>query len=203
MGIFDWFKRDRKVTDYTPEEVKREEGRLHIRETQMIARLEKNEVEREAIFRRGFDVKSPVRRRIMARKFEEKEQELRRIERDLSRHLKETMAVAGIRYRLERRAAGDSSLLRKMGGAEIERLADLCADDEIDEEMFTEKLTDILGVLAEPEGDPLSGMGTGARSVLDVWERMDEGVIDSVEEGFSEAQERMQDGPAEEDSPPA
>lgn len=203
MGFFDWFKRDRKITDYSPEELKREEGRLQIRETQMIARLEKNEVEREAIFRRGFDVKSPVRRRILARKFEQKEQELRRIERDLTRHLKESMAVAGIRFRLERRAAGDSSLLRKMGGTEIESLAELCADDEISEEMFNEKLTDVLGVLAEAEGDPLSGMGTGARSVLDVWERMDEGVINSVEEGFGEAQERMQERPAEEDSPPA
>ena len=95
MGFFDWFKRDRKITDYTPEELRREEGRLKIRETQMIARLEKNEVEREEIFRRGFDVKSPVRRRLLARKFEEKEQELRRIERDLSRHLKESMGSSG------------------------------------------------------------------------------------------------------------
>jgi hypothetical protein len=197
MGIFDWFKRDKKITDYTPEELRREEGRLQIRETQMIARLEKNEIEREEIFRRGYDVKSSVRRRILARKFEEKELELKRIERDLARHLKESMAVAGIRHRLERRASGDSSLLRKMGGSEIESLAALCADDDIGEEMFSEKLADILGVLEEPEGDPLSGMGDGARSVLDVWERMDEGVIGSMEEGFSEAQDRVQDGLAD------
>ena len=118
MGFFEWFKRDRKVTDYTPEELRREEGRLRIRETQMIAQLDKNENERADIFQRGFEVKSAVRRRILARKFEEREQELRRIERDLSRHMKESMAISGIRYRLERRAAGDSSIMRKMGGKE-------------------------------------------------------------------------------------
>jgi hypothetical protein len=199
MGIFDWFKRDRKITDYTPEELRREEGRLHIRETQMIARLEKTETEREEVFKRGFDVKSQVRRRILARKFEEKEHELKRIERDLTRHLKESMAVSGIRYRLERRATGDNSILKKTGGSEIEGLAELCLSEEVDEETFGEKLTEVLGVMEEPEGDPVSGMGHGARSVIDVWERMDEGVIDSVDEGFSEAQERMREGLAEED----
>ena len=99
----------------------------------------------------------------------------------------------------ERRATGDTSILRKMGGTEIETLAELCANDEISEELYAEKLTDVLGLLEEPEGDPLSGMGTGAKSVLDVWERMDEGVIGSVEEGFSEAQDRMKEGLAEED----
>ena len=199
MGFFEWFKRDRKVTDYTPEELRREEGRLRIRETQMIARLDKNENDRADIFRRGFEVKSPVRRRILARKFEEREQELLRIERDLSRHMKESMAISGIRYRLERRAEGDSSIMRKMGGKEIETLADLCANDEIGEEMFGEKLMEVLGVLEEPEGDPISGMGQGAQSVLDIWERMDEGAIDSVQEGFSETQDRMQEGLAEKD----
>ncbi len=199
MGFFEWFKRDRKVTDYTPEELRREEGRLRIRETQMIAQLDKNENDRAEIFRRGFEIKSPVRRRILARKFEEREQELRRIERDLARQMKESMAISRIRYRLERRAAGDSSIMKKMGGKEIETLADLCANDEVGDEIFAEKLVEVLGVLDEPEGDPLSGMGEGARSVLEVWERMDEGVIETVQEGLSQAQDRTQEGLAEKD----
>jgi hypothetical protein len=194
MGFLDWFKRDRKITDYSPEELKREEGRLKIRERQMVARLDKCEGEREAIFRRGFEVKSSVRRRILAGKFEEREQELRRIEKDLVRQMKESMAVSAIRYRLERRAAGDSSLLKKMGGSEIETLAELCEDDSIAEDIFAEKLTEVLGVVAEPEGDPLSGMGQGAKSVISLWERMDEGDIGSVEDGLAEAEERAERG---------
>ena len=60
MGFLDWFKRDRKIIDYGPEELRREEGRLQIRETQTIARMEKLEAERESIFKQGAEVKSAV-----------------------------------------------------------------------------------------------------------------------------------------------
>lgn len=190
MGFLDWFHRDKKITEYTPDELKREEARLQIRETQTISRIEKLEVEREALFRQGFDVKSPVRRRILARKFEMKEAEARRVERELGRLMKEAMAVSAIRYRLERRADGDSSILKKVGSGEIEKLAALCEDADIDEDMYGEKLAEILGAVAEPEGDPVEGLGPEARSVLDIWERMDDGSIESVGDGLKEARER-------------
>ena len=75
MSFLDWFKSDKKLTDYSADELKREEGRLQIRESQLIARLEKLEVEREIIFRQGAGVGSPIRRRILARKYEERARE--------------------------------------------------------------------------------------------------------------------------------
>jgi hypothetical protein len=197
MGFLDWFKRDRKITDYTPEELKREEGRLQIRENQTTARVEKLETERETIFRQGTEMKSPVRRRILARKYEEKKVEISRLERELSRLSKEAMTVSAIRFRLERRAAGESAILKKIGGGEIEALRDLFEDDAVDEEINGEKLVETLGAVTEATGDPLEGLGDEGRSVLDIWQRMDQGEIDGVEEGLREAQDRARDGLAE------
>ncbi|MHC4862194.1 MAG: hypothetical protein ACYTDY_19105, partial [Planctomycetota bacterium] len=115
MGFLDWFKRERKITDYTPEELRREEGRLQIRENQTIAKVEKLEVERQQIFQQGAGVKSPVRRRILARKYEEKKGDLARLEKELNRLSKEAMTVSAIRFRLERRAEGESAILKKIG----------------------------------------------------------------------------------------
>jgi len=193
MGFLDWFKRDKKIIDYGPDELRREEGRLQIRETQAIARMEKLEVERESIFKQGAGVKSAVRRRILARKYEAKERETRRVEVELARLLKEAMTVSALRYRLERRAEGESSLLKKVGGSDIEKLRDAFEDDAIDEEMYGEKLVEILGAVESPEGDPLEGLGKEGRSVLDIWQRMDEGEIGDVEEGLAEARDRTED----------
>lgn len=193
MAFLDWFKRERKITDYTPDELRREEGRLQIRENQTVARVEKLEQERQLVFRQGFDVKSPVRRRILARKYEELRQKLSRLEQELSRLSKEAMTVSAIRFRLERRAEGESSILKKIGGSEIETLRELFEDDQITEEMYAERLTEVLGAVTEPAGDPVEGLGDVARGVLDIWQRMDEGDIESVEEGLREAQERTEE----------
>lgn len=200
MSFLDWFKSDKKLTDYSADELKREEGRLQIRESQLIARLEKLEVEREIIFRQGAGVGSPIRRRILARKYEERARELSRVEGDLTRHMKELMIVSAIRFRMERRAQGETSLLKKVGGSEVDLLRELSERDDIDEEMYADKLTEILGAVEGPAADPVAGLGDEARSVLDVWARMDDGVIGTVEEGLEEARHRSdEEGVAQEE----
>jgi hypothetical protein len=200
MGFLDWFRREKRLIDYGPEELRREEGRLQIRENQLIAKIEKTEAEREVLFRQGFEIKSPVRRRLLARKYEERVAEIGRLERDLSRLAKEAMTVSAIRYRLERRAQGESGILKKIGGSEIEDLREFFERDDIDEQMYAEKLGEVLGAVEEAAGDPLEGLGSGARTVLDIWSRMDDGVIETVEDGLEEARGRAEDERAEEEA---
>jgi len=193
MGFLDWFRREKKITDYAPEELKREEARLQIRENQTIARLENVEAQRELFFRQGSAMKAPVRRRILARKYEEREQEVRRLERELARLSKESMTVAAIRYRLERRSDEGSPVLKKIGGSQIEELRTMFEDDQISEELYSERLEEMLGAAEDPDEDPVRGLGSGARSVLDIWDRIDEGAIEDVDEGLREARDRSEE----------
>ncbi len=186
MSFLDWFQDEKRLGDHTVDDLRREEGRLSIRESQLLSRMEELERNLEEAFRRGFALGSPVRRRIIARKYERMRKELAGAERELVRLAKEALAVAAIRFRLENRSRGEASPLRRMGAKEAERLRALAADDAVDDEEFAERLAEILGP-AGKEGDPLAGPGEEARAVLEIWRKMDEGRIESVDEGLRAA----------------
>ena len=189
MGFLDWFERDRKLTDYTPGDLRREEERLLIRENQALSRLERLEDEREAIFRRGALSCAPVRRRILARLFAERQRECEAIEEELSRLTKETLTVAASRFRIERRLDGDSSALKKVDGATLDELKEGFEDAAFPEEDFAGRVREILGKVKGAKGDPLKGIGRRAREVIEVWAQYDSGEIKGVDEGLNAVRE--------------
>jgi len=185
MGFLDWYERDRKLSDYSPGDVRREEERLRIRESQALARLEKLEEEREAIFRRGALTSTPIRRRILARLFAQRQRECESLETELARLVKESLAAAAIRYRIERRLDGDSSALKKVDVKALDALAEGWENPEVPEEEFAGRLKEVLGKVSRSRGDPLKGVGRRAREVLDVWVRYDRGELKAVDEGLA------------------
>lgn len=188
MGFLDWYQRDRKLTDYSPGELKRQEDRLRIRENQSLSRLEQLEQERAAIFERGTGPVGSTRRRILARLFEARQRECESMEEDLARLSKEALAVAAIRFRVERKLDGDSSALKKVKVPAIDDLAEPWGDHGTDEEAFAGLLKEALGKVGKgAEGDPLKGLGHRAREVMEVWERFDRGELDDVTAGLSSA----------------
>jgi hypothetical protein len=63
----------------------------------------------------------------------------------------------------------------------------LFEDDRISEEIYREKLNAILGISADEALGAEDDLGDEGKSVLEVWERMDEGEIGSVAAGLDEA----------------
>ena len=104
-----------------------------------------------------------------------------------------SLTVAAIRYRLERRSDEGSPVLKKIGGSQIEELRTMFEDDQISEELYSERLEEMLGAAEDPDEDPVRGLGSGARSVLDIWDRIDEGAIEDVDEGLREARDRSEE----------
>jgi len=189
MEFLSWFERDRKLTDYAPGELRREEERLRIRENQALSRLEQLEEEREAIFRRGALTGTPIRRRILARLFAQRQRECESIEAELSLLTKETLTVAAIRYRIERRLEGDSSALKKVDTAALDALAPAFADTTVPEEDFAGQVRQVLGKVRGGKRDPLKGIGRRAREVMEIWDRYDSGELVGVDEGLSAMRE--------------
>jgi hypothetical protein len=185
MGFLDWYQRDRKLSDYAPGELKREEDRLQIRENQCISRLEKLEEERERIFHRGARSPGETRRRILARLFAARQREFASIEEELGRLSKESLAVAAIRFRSERRLEGDSSALKKVKATAIDDLAEPWADPGTDEESFAGLVKDAVGKVSDSDGDPLKGLGRRAKDVLEVWGRLDRGELPDLSAGLA------------------
>jgi len=189
MGFLDWFERDRKLTDYAPGDLRREEERLLIRENQALARLERLEEERESIFRRGTLACTSVRRRILGRLFAERQRECEAIEDELSRLTKETLTVSGIRFRIERRLEGDSSALKKVEGTALDGLTEGFEDASVSEEDFAGEVRRILGKVRGGKRDPLKGIGRRAREVIAVWAQYDRGEISGLDDGLNAVRE--------------
>ncbi|MBI4563921.1 MAG: hypothetical protein HY716_04410 [Planctomycetes bacterium] len=188
------FRRRRKLTDLSLEELRIEEKRLEIRENQHINQIDRLEKQREETFNQGAKTKSPPRRRIYARRFNELSQRLGMIERDLSRVVKELMTLNRVRVILERQRQipGQRNVLENLSEKDLGRITTLLEDDRISEEVYLQKLDLMLGVVHEPAYETQE-IGSEGMEVLKTWEAMDEGELD-FDEGLKEASQAQEGG---------
>lgn len=181
------FKRRKRLMDLSLEELRVEEKRLEIRENQHINQMDKLEKQREDAFNQGSKTKSPARRRVYARRFNEITQRVSIVERDLSRVVKELMTLNRIRTIVERQrqVPGSRSVLENLSDQDLGKITALLEDDRINEEVYVSKLDLMLGVVNDPAYES-ADIGNEGMEVLKTWEAMDEGELD-FDEGLKEA----------------
>lgn len=175
------------LTDFGLEEIRVEEKRLEIRENQHLRQIEKYDKLREEVFHQGAKNKSPARRRIYARRFGDYSQRIGMIERELSRVVKELMTLTRVRGILERQRQIPSAqnVLQRLKEEDLMKLTTLLEDDKISEEVYSQKLDLLLGVVNDPAYEA-SEIGNEGLEVLKTWEQMDEGELE-FGEGLKEA----------------
>lgn len=186
MSILDIFKRGNLPTLTLPN-VKREEIRLCVRENQTLTKLEKLEKEKEEIFSRGTKIKSPSRRRQLARLYEMKAGGVKMLERELTLISKELTTLSAVKLMLERRAMAKDGIQRLLHRLDESELAALLENDKIGTEMYVEKLNSLLSTVTEDAQTLAQEIGQEGQDVMKVWERMDEGEIQSFEDGLKMA----------------
>lgn len=199
MSIIDLFKRPKRLADLRLEEVRREEARLNLRETQAIARLETMERDKEELFRKGFKLKSPIRRKQLARQFEQKKNEIVLAERELNRMSKEAVTIAAIRTALQRKEDMKRGVLSILNLAEEGEIQRLLEDDKISYDMYMERLGAITEASKESSGDIISEVGKEGAELLDIWQKMDDGEIESLDAGLKLAETKLKEKPLPEE----
>jgi len=182
MGLLDILRVKRK--ELTLDEVKREEIRLNIRENQTLGRLERLEKEREQIFAQGSKVKSPPRRRQLARLYELKSNGVKTLERELAVISKELTTMSALKLALERREMSREGLSRLLQRVDEAELMTCLEDDKISQEMYAEKLTEVMGVLDEGMRSEVESLGREGDEVMQVWQKMDDGEIENFDEAI-------------------
>jgi hypothetical protein len=182
MGILESLGIRRK--DLSLEQVKREEIKLGIRENQTLAKLEKAEKEREEIFSRGMKIKSPSRRRQLARLYEMKSSGVKMMERELAVISKELTTVSALKLALERQQMSREGVARLLNRVDEAQLMTYLEDDKISQEMYVEKLNSVLSTVSEGAAQVTEDLGKEGNEVMQVWQKMDEGEIGSFEDGL-------------------
>jgi len=191
MGLMDFLGMKKK--ELTLEQVKREEIKLGIRETQTLSKLEKLEKEREEIFAKGLKIKSPPRRRQLARVYEMKSSGVKMMERELSMLSKEITTISALKLALERRNNSKEGVARILERVDEAKLMTYLEDDKISQEMYLEKLNGVLSTVTEGAGQITEDLGKEGSEVMDVWQKMDEGEIDSFSDGLKLADKAVRE----------
>jgi hypothetical protein len=191
MGLMEFLGIKRK--DLSLDQVKREELKLGIRESQTLAKLEKLEKEREDIFSKGMKIKSPPRRRQLARLYELKSSGVKTMERELSVISKELTTISALKLALERQQMSKDGVSRLLERVDEVKLMSALEDDKITQEMYLEKLNGVLSTVTESAHQITEDLGKEGSEVLDVWQRMDEGEIDSFEDGLKLADRKVRE----------
>jgi len=191
MGFFNLVLRKKKSLQL--EDVKREEIRLGIRENQTLAKLERLEKEREEIFSKGSKIKSPSRRRQLARLYDMKTNGTKMMERELSTLSKELTTMSALKLALERKKMSTESASQLLQKVDEAKLMTLLEDDKISQELYQEKLTSVLSAVMENPATLVEDLGKEGNEVMDVWQKMDEGEIDSFEDGIKLADRKIRE----------
>jgi hypothetical protein len=188
MNFLEWMTgRAKPLSQMTRSELRRQEIMLEKDRTQLLNRITKLGREKHELFERGSFEKAPEVRRTLAQEFELKTTEQLMLGRQLNIRSKEMLTVSRLRMLRENAdRAGQGNRLGLISEGDILRLGKLIETDAVKAEVYMERLDEILSMGARvDEGN--ATIGESGKAVLDVWEKMDTGVISDKAEAFDEA----------------
>ena len=194
MALLEWLlNRKKPLSQMTRAELRRQELLLDKDRTQLLRRVTKLADDKQQLFDRGSKEKSPEVRRVLAQEFELKTTEQLMLGRQLNIRSKEMMTVARLRMLRENAdRAGQTGRLGLISEADLLKLGRLIEADSIRAEAYQERLDEMLGFGAEIDQGAASLSEAGS-SVMDIWQRMDEGAIGDAKEAFDEADRRVRE----------
>jgi len=188
MAFLEWLtKRKKPLSQMTRTELRRQELLLEKDRAQLLNKVTKLAKDKQKLFERGAQEKTPEVRRMFAQEFEMKTSEQLMLSRQLNVRSKEMMTVSRLRMMRENAdRARQSGKLGLVSEADMLRLGKLIETDAVKAEIYQERLDEILAVGAEVD-EGAASISEAGKTVMDVWDKMDAGTITDQNEGFDEA----------------
>jgi len=188
MALLEWLtKRKKPLSRMTRSELRRQELLLEKDRTQLLNKITKIATDKQTLFERGAQERTPEVRRMLAQEFELKTTEQLMLARQLNIRSKEMLTVSRLRMLRENAdRAGQSNRLGLVSETDILRLGKLIESDAVKAEIYQERLDEILAIgSAVDEG--AASLSEAGKTVMNVWEKMDAGAITDKNEAFDEA----------------
>lgn len=195
MPFIEWLtKRKKPLSQLTRSELRRKELLLEKERSRLANRVKKLAAEKQAVFKKGADEKTPEVRRMLAQEFELRTTEQLMLAKQLNIRSKELLTVSRLRMLRENvdRAKATGGRIGLVSEKDILAISKLIESDSIKSELYQERLDEVLKAGAAADEEAM-GLSEGGQTVMNIWGRMDNGVMADAEEAFDEADRRVRE----------
>jgi len=158
----------------------------------LFKRIEDIANSKQKIFQQGATQKSPDLRKALAQQFELKSQEQVMVARELNLRSKELMTVSRLRILQESKAAGKALGRLNVTDKDMVRITSWIEDDAVTQDMYQERLDQILELGAQSDKDALAqaGLTSAGQELMHLWDQMDKGHL-KEDEALEEAEKTI------------
>jgi hypothetical protein len=182
-------KKEKTLSELSAAELRREEIILTKDRDKLFKRIEQFAADKQKIFQQGASQKSPELRKALAMQFELKTQEQMLVGRQLNVRSKELLTVSRVRMMKENAPKASGAMGRlNLTDKDVARITNWIEDDGVSQDMYNERLDEILGLGAQSDKDALAhaGLTSTGQEVMNLWNDLDRGAIQH-DEAFQEA----------------
>jgi hypothetical protein len=182
------FGRKKTLSDLNKQELRKEEILIGKQRDRLFKRIEEIAASKQKIFQQGATQKSPDLRKALAQQFELKSQEQVMVARELNLRSKELMTVSRLRIIQESRQTGKALGRLNVTDRDMAKITSWIEDDAVSQDMYQERLDQILDLGAQSDKDALAsaGLTSAGNELMHLWEEMDRGTL-KEDEALEEA----------------
>ena len=182
------FGTKKSLSELSRQELRREEILLTKHRERLFKRIGDISTEKQKIFQRGAQQKSPELRKALAQDFELKTQEQLMTARELNLRSKELLTVSRLRMVKENTEKGRALGRLNLTDKDVAKISQWIEDDAVSQDMYTERLNTILELGEQSDKDALAsaGLSGAGQELLNIWNELDRGGV-KEDEAFEEA----------------
>ena len=182
------FGKKKSLSQLNKQELRKEEILLTKQRDRLFQRIQTISTDKQKIFQQGAAQKSPELRKALAQDFELKTQEQLMAARELNLRSKELLTVSRLRMVKENNERGKALGRLNVTDKDVAQITAWIEDDSVTQDMYTDRLDQILELGAQADKDALAsaGLTSAGQELLNIWNDLDRGAIKETE-AFEEA----------------
>jgi hypothetical protein len=182
------FGRKKTLSELSKQELRKEEILLTKQRDRLFGKIQTLSTDKQKIVQQGATQKSPELRKALAQDFELKTQEQLMAARELNMRSKELLTVSRLRIIKENNERGKALGRLNVTDRDVAQITQWIEDDSVTQDMYTERLDQILELGAQADKDALAaaGLSSAGQELMNIWNELDRGAI-KQDEAFEEA----------------
>ena len=174
-------KKVKTLSELSAAELRREEILIGRERDKLFKKIETLTNDKRRVFEQGKDQKSPELRKALAMQFELKTQEQVQVGRQLTVRSKELLTVSRVRILKENAPKKNGAMGRlNLTEKDVNRISAMIEDDAVTEEVYMEKLNEMLDLGAQADKDAMerTGLTSSGQELMNIWNDLDRGAVE-------------------------